>query len=182
MRAMRWLAMSGSLRGTSTNTRLLRAAMDLAPSGVGIELYDGLGDLPHFNPDLDTGTPPEPVQRLRALVGASDGLVICTPEYAHGLAGSFKNALDWLVSSLEFPDKPVAILNAAARAHHADGQLREVLTTMSASICEAASVTLTFPRPGMDSDAMISDPEVAGALGMALAAFATEVGKRSSQS
>ncbi len=102
---MRLLAISGSLRATSSNAALVRAAARLAPDGVTIEIYDGLATLPHFSPDLDAEPPPAPVAALRAAVGRNDGLVIATPEYAHGMPGSLKNALDWLVSATEPIDK-----------------------------------------------------------------------------
>jgi NAD(P)H-dependent FMN reductase len=138
---------------------------------VQVLTYEGLAALPHFNPDLDTDTPPVQVLDFRRAVGEADGLLISSPEYAHGMAGAFKNGLDWLVASLEFPEKPVAVLNAAARAHHADAQLREVLATMSERLCRPASITLTFPSPGMDAEAMATDAQVAAALSEALAAF-----------
>ena len=169
---LRLLALCGSLRAVSSNRSVLDACARLAPTGAQILTYEGLAALPPFNPDLDTDTPPVQVLDFRRAVGEADGLLISSPEYAHGMAGAFKNALDWLVASLEFPDKPVAVLNAAARARHADAQVREVLTTMSARLCRSASITLTLPRPGMDADAMVADAAVAAALGEALAAFA----------
>jgi NADPH-dependent FMN reductase len=84
---MRILAISGSLRSTSSNTALLRAAQILAPPGVDIMLYPNLGTLPHFNPDLDGETPPQSVLEWRAEVGLADGLLISSPEYAHGVPG-----------------------------------------------------------------------------------------------
>ena len=93
---MRFLAISGSLRLASSNTALLRAAALVAPEGVEIILYRGLGDLPHFNPDLEAAEPPS-VTEFREQVRISDGLLISSPEYAHGVPGVLKNALDWLV-------------------------------------------------------------------------------------
>jgi len=123
----------------------------LAPPGVEITRYGGLGDLPHFNPDLEAGTPPDNVMALRQLVGVADGLIMSSPEYAHGIAGTFKNGLDWLVGSLEFPGKPVALINAAPRASHAEAQTLEILKTMSARLIEEA--TLTLPVQGSRLDA-----------------------------
>src|SRR5690242_9174445 len=103
---MRLLAISGSLRAGSSNTAILQAARLVAPSDVELVLYEGLAELPAFNPDLDTvegDRVPERVRELRALVGSADGLLICSPEYAHGIPGSLKNLLDWLVGSVEFP-------------------------------------------------------------------------------
>ncbi len=100
---IRLLAISGSLRAVSSNTSLLKAAQLLAPETMRIELYDGLASLPHFNPDLDIEPLPPPVAELRAKIGVADGLLISSPEYARGVPGSLKNALDWLVSGAEFP-------------------------------------------------------------------------------
>jgi NAD(P)H-dependent FMN reductase len=104
------LAISGSLRRQSSNATALQAAIHLAPPTMRIELCAGLVELPFFNPDLDNEDAPPAVQAFRERIGAADGLLICSPEYARGVAGVLKNALDWLVSSLEFPDKPVATI------------------------------------------------------------------------
>ena len=124
------LAISGSLRTASSNTSLLLAAQCLAPPGLRIELFGGMGALPHFNPDLEADLPAL-VAALRATVDAADGLLISCPEYARGMPGSFKNLLDWLVGSPNFHAKPVAIFNASSRASEAQRSLRLVLTTMS---------------------------------------------------
>jgi NAD(P)H-dependent FMN reductase len=126
---IRILAISGSLRAISLNTALLRAATSLAPEGVAISLYGGLGDLPHFNPDLEGAEPPS-VLDFRTQLQRSDGVLISSPEYAHGVPGVLKNALDWLVGSGELVGKPVALLNASPRATHAQASLIETLTTM----------------------------------------------------
>ncbi len=101
MNRLNVLAISGSLRAASSNGALLTAATSHAPVGVEIEIYRNMGALPHFNPDDDGENAPAIVADLRARVGAADGLLICTPEYAHGLPGSLKNLLDWLVSGGE---------------------------------------------------------------------------------
>lgn len=172
---MRLLAISGSLRAASSNTAALKAAARLAPTGVQIELYAGLGELPPFNPDLDTDEPPAAVRQLRREVGRSDGLLISSPEYAHGIAGSLKNLLDWLVGSLEFPDKPVAIINASPRAVHAEAQLREILATMSARLVEGASIGLPLLGRGLDADGIAADPALGGPLAQALRDFAAAI-------
>ena len=102
-----------------------------------------------------------------------DGLLICSPEYAHGVAGSLKNALDWLVGSLEFPGKPVALINASPRAVYSDAQLREILATMSARLIEEASVTAPIAGVGrnLDANGITSDPDLSAQLGEALRAF-----------
>ncbi|WP_243368954.1 NADPH-dependent FMN reductase [Microvirga solisilvae] len=136
------LALSGSLRAGSFNTAALRMLQQFAPEGVAVELYEGVGALPHFNPDVEMSALPDSVADLRRQVAAADGLVIACPEYAHGIPGSFKNALDWLVGCESFPGKPVMLVNTAPRASHAQAQLVEVLTTMSARIVHEAGLTV----------------------------------------
>ncbi|HEY5945038.1 MAG TPA: NADPH-dependent FMN reductase, partial [Kofleriaceae bacterium] len=129
---MNVLAISGSLRATSSNAAIVRAAARLAPPGVLIDAYEGVAALPHFSPDLDVAPVPPAVEALRAAVGRCDALMITTPEYAHGMPGSLKNALDWLVSATEPIDKAVLLISASpSGAAHAHAQLTEVLRTMS---------------------------------------------------
>jgi len=172
---MRVLAISGSLRAESSCTALLQAAALLAPPGVEVVFYDGLAALPHFNPDLDTERPPEPVRALREEIGRSQGLLLSSPEYARGVAGSFKNALDWLVGSLQFPGKPVALLNASPRARHADAQLRLTLATMSARLIEEASITLPLLGRNLEAGEIIADTDLSRLLRAALACFARHI-------
>jgi chromate reductase, NAD(P)H dehydrogenase (quinone) len=164
---MRLLAISGSLRAGSSNTALLEAARLVAPRDVEVVLYEGLAELPAFNPDLDTmegERMPDVVRELRALVGSADGIIICSPEYAHGIPGSLKNLLDWLVGSVEFPFKPVALLKANAHSVHAQAQLLEVLTTMNARLVEEASVTIELPSRNMSAEAIAADQFLADVL------------------
>jgi len=174
---MRILAISGSLRSTSSNTAVLRAARILAPAGMEIILYANLGALPHFNPDLDGDTPPPTVLELRAEVGLAEGLLISSPEYAHGVPGCLKNALDWLVASIEFPGKAVALLNTSARSIHAQAQLTEILTTMSARLVPEASVTVALPNQSVDGPGLALDPEFSRTLSSALLALARAIQK-----
>jgi chromate reductase len=172
---MRILAISGSLRSTSSNTAVLRAAQTLAPPGVEIILYEGLGALPHFNPDLDGDNPPQSVLELRSAVGLADGLLISSPEYAHGVPGSLKNALDWLVSSVEFPGRAIGLLNTSPRARHATAQLTEILTTMSARLVPEASVTLTLPVQTANGTGFAASPDFRQQLSSALSALARAI-------
>ena len=172
---MRILAIPGSLRGVSFNSAALRAAVALAPAGVEISLYSGLADLPHFNPDRDADPLPDAVIALRDAVGCSDGLLLAVPEYAHGIPGTFKNALDWLVSGVEFPGKPVALINTSQRAIHAQAQLREILATMSARLIDGACLTLPLMGRNLDAAGILADPELAVSLQQSLARFAAEI-------
>jgi len=169
------LAISGSLRAQSSNTAVLSAAARLAPAGMEIVPYRGLATLPHFDPDLDTEDPPVAVRALRDEIGACHGLLISSPEYARGVAGTMKNALDWLVRSTEFPQKPVALINASPRAVHADAHLRLTLTTMSARLIEPASITLALLGRGLDADAIVRDPDLSSRLRVALEQFSEAI-------
>ena len=174
MSVIRLVGVSGSLRRVSTNTALLRAAAVNVPDGVELNLYGGLADLPIFNPDLEEEPLPGPVADLRRMVMAADGLVFAVPEYAHGIPGGLKNALDWLVSGSEIPGKPVTFFHASPRSHASRAALEEVLRTMSARLFDGAS--LTIPLLGRDSeaiDAILGSDRNRAALRDALAAFAS---------
>jgi chromate reductase len=99
---MRILGISGSLRRDSHNTSPLRAAAMSLPSGVELELFDGLGDLPHYNADIDDDLAPQAVVHLREAIAGADGVLIATPEFNGSIPGVLKNALDW--ASRPFPD------------------------------------------------------------------------------
>ena|SRR2546425_327437 len=165
------LAISGSLRAASSNSRLLDAAAALAPPGVQVIRYDGLGTLPPFNPDIEADGLPAPVVQLRALVARADAIVISSPEYAHGVPGILKNALDWLVSGVELPHKPVALFNASPTATYAHAALVEILTTMSGRVIAGAMVTLPVGAKALHVASMLAHAQIAAALRAGLAAL-----------
>ncbi|UGB39241.1 NADPH-dependent FMN reductase [Frateuria soli] len=155
----RILCFSGSLRRRSANTAALQAAQALAPAGLELVLYGGLGGLPPFNPDVEAEALPPEALALREAVGQADALLIACPEYAHGVPGAFKNLLDWLVGSLELPGKPVALLNASGRgSDHAQQALAEILRTMSARVLGGASGTVALPGAGCSRDEVLRSP------------------------
>ena len=156
---MHVLAIPGSLRTASINAAFCRAAARLAPADLPMSIYAGLGDLPLFNPDRETELP-EPVRQLRQLVRRADALLLASPEYAHGVSGVMKNALDWLVGDEEFIGKPVALVNTSPRAHHAYEALRETLQTMSATIVERASLTIPLLGACVTESAMLASADV----------------------
>ncbi len=171
------LALCGSLRRASINAALLRAAARLAAPAADIEVADWLGRLPLFNPDLEAELP-LPVQALHLAVAHADAIVIATPEYAHGVSGAIKNALDWLVSFEPFIHKPVAVINASPRAHHADDALRETLRTMSAGLVGERSFAVELLGARMDEDAMVAAPGVAAVVAEALDALRAEIARQ----
>jgi chromate reductase, NAD(P)H dehydrogenase (quinone) len=170
------LCLSGSLRRVSSNTSALLAAQQLAPAGLALTLYDGLGKLPLFNPDDESENLSPVVQALRDAVGRSDALLIACPEYAHGVPGTFKNLLDWLVGSLEFPDKPVLLLNTSARgSHHAQDALCEILRTMSARLLSPEPLAVALPGSGCTAAQILASPERCLELRTALACLSVGV-------
>lgn len=171
---MRILAISGSLRRISSNTTLLRAIGILAPEGVEVRLYDDLADLPAFNPDLEGAEPPS-VLAFRAQIQKADGVFISSPEYAHGVPGSLKNALDWIVGSGELVDKPVAMLNASPMATHAQASLRETITVMSARVVTEASLTIPIQGRHLDETGIAADPQLSLLVLRAIKAFITAI-------
>ena len=139
---MRILGISGSLRRGSHNTNLLRAAADLLPPGVELDVFDGLRELPPYDADLDVEPADPAVGRLRDAIASADGVLIATPEYNGSIPGVLKNALDW--ASRPFPDnalrgKPVAVIGASTGlfgAVWAQAEVRRVLGTIGADVIE----------------------------------------------
>lgn len=174
---MKILAISGSLRSVSLNSALLRAMAQLAPSGISVELYAELGRLPLFNPDIEASDPP-PIARLRTQILAADAVVIASPEYAHGITGAMKNALDWMVGCEAFVNKPVALLNASPRAVHAQAALAEVLTMMSALLVEEASITVPVLGVHQHVAGILADTALTDALRLALKSLQNAIGKK----
>ncbi|HET9989479.1 MAG TPA: NAD(P)H-dependent oxidoreductase [Kofleriaceae bacterium] len=156
---MKLFALSGSLRATSSTAAIVRAIARI--DGVELE-HANIAELPHFSPDLDEA-PPASVLALRAAIGAADAMVIVTPEYAHGMPGSLKNALDWLVSAAEPIDKRVLLVSASpGGAAHAHAQFSEVLRTMSMRLVDGGAHV--FSRSKLDASGEVADSAMLGAL------------------
>lgn len=174
MRELSILAVSGSLRAASYNTAALRAIARTAPPCITVRVFDGIGALPLFNPDLDNAPLPA-VAAWRGAIDAADALLIASPEYAHGITGVLKNALDWAVSMASFPGKPVALLNTSPRAHVAQDALREVLHTMSARLVPEASMAVPLQGSRLDLDGILARPDLLTTLQACVSALAAAV-------
>ncbi|MFN8216620.1 MAG: NAD(P)H-dependent oxidoreductase [Solirubrobacterales bacterium] len=176
------LLISGSLRAASTNSALLRTADAVPVAGVSTELFDGMGALPHFNPDDDAEglEPPAPVAALRARLAAADAVLFCTPEYAGALPGSFKNLLEWAVGGEEIYRLPAAWVNAAppGRGENADDSLRKVLGYVGADVAEEAVRRVHVPHGAAGEDGIVADPGVRAAIAAVLEALAAHVRAR----
>jgi chromate reductase len=176
MKPINILAISGSLRPNSSNNAIINIIAGMAPAGVTVTLYQGLAGLPHFSPDLDTDSPPAAVSDLRDKLKQADGVLICTPEYAFGVPGSLKNALDWTVSSAEFVDKPVALVTASSQGTHAHTSLLLTLGAITAKMDDDAALLIPFIRSKVNSAGEITDESVLQSLQKVLAALLRTIG------
>jgi chromate reductase, NAD(P)H dehydrogenase (quinone) len=166
------LAIPGSLRSGSSSNQVLKAALSMAPPNVSIEIYDGVGTLPHFN---DESNAPEAIVAFRKKIKGADAVLICTPEYAFGVPGSLKNAIDWTVGSGEFVNKPVALVTASSQGEKGHAALLLILTAISARIVPDATLLISFVRAKLDASGNISDPKVVADIKRVLLALSIEV-------
>ncbi|MER9329494.1 NAD(P)H-dependent oxidoreductase [Mesorhizobium sp. M0152] len=171
------LAISGSLRAASTNSALVAALARNAPSRCRVTVYDGLGRLPIFNPDEEgERTPLEPAELIDAVTRA-DGVIVSCPEYAHGVPGGLKNALDWLVSRDAAVDKPAMLVHASPRSLFARAALAEIMRTMSFALYDGVplEIALLGNKPP-DVEAVLRENQLA--MRDALSAFADFIASR----
>jgi chromate reductase, NAD(P)H dehydrogenase (quinone) len=156
------LGISGSLRSSSSNTALLKACANIAPAGVNFSIYEGLDRLPYFSPELDTAdsVAPASVNDLRNRIATADAVLFSTPEYAFGIPGVLKNALDWLVSSGDFTHKPTGVISASPLAtggEKAHASLVQTLTVMTASIREEYKLIIPVVRTKINNEGGLTD-------------------------
>jgi len=153
----RVLAISGSLRSVSSNTKVLRVVSALAREDISILIYSGLATIPPFNPDLDLEPAPTAVADLRLRLRECDAVLISSPEYAHGIPGVLKNALDWTVSSGELYGKPVALFNTSPRETFAQAALAETLTVIGARLISKLCISLPMVDGDVDERRLLLD-------------------------
>jgi NAD(P)H-dependent FMN reductase len=120
-------------------------------------MFEGLSEIPHFNPDLDTDNPPMNVSDFREQLKNADGILICTPEYAMGVPGSLKNAIDWTVSSMEFSHKPVALITASTSGHKGHHSLMETLKIIESDIPDTSQLVISHVKAKVQGENIIHD-------------------------
>lgn len=177
---MKILAISGSLRASSSNAAILRAVIELARDRVNISIYDGLGDLPHFNPEIDGDNVLAAVKDWRTRLQESDGVLFCTREYAHGVPGVLKNALDWIVSSGEFIHKPTAVISASPSpdgGDKANASLVQTLKVMMAEMVEEATLCIPTVSAKLNDKNQVTDLATEQALRSLLNALVESIKK-----
>ena len=165
------IALCGSTRKTSSNLNLIKAIADLSQDRFEIELYDGLALIPHFNPDLDHAEPPAEVQIFREQLRAADGILICTPEYAMGVPGTLKNAIDWTVSSMEFTHKPTALITASTLGQMGHDSLLATLKIIDSGIIDETSLLISQIKTKLNSQCVITDAATLSAVNQLILAF-----------
>jgi len=155
-RKIRILGISGSLRANSSASAVLNIVAGLVPEQVEFTIYTGLAEVPAFN---DSNEIPETVEEFIKLLSGADGVFFVIPEYAFGVPGALKNALDWTVSSsTAFPDKPVALITAATGGDKAHAAFLLTLKAISAKIPEGATLLLSFIRSKLNEKNEVKDP------------------------
>jgi len=151
------LAISGSTRKESSNLNLIKAIADLTSEIFDIIIFEGLSTLPHFNPDLDNENAPGEIIDFRNQLRAADGILICTPEYALGVPGSLKNAIDWTVSSMEFSKKPVALITASLSGKKGHHSLLGTLLMIEAHLTVDTHLLIPYIKTKVTKDYKITD-------------------------
>ncbi|HWD89146.1 MAG TPA: NADPH-dependent FMN reductase [Mucilaginibacter sp.] len=152
-------AISGSLRAGSSNHAILRYLGGLMPANINYNIYDGLANIPAFDPGLDNNDPPAAVSDLRDKVAQADAIIICTPEYAYGVPGALKNALDWTVSSGSLSGKPTALITASTGGENVHEAMIKILGALDAKLAQETILLIPFVRTKIDANGNIIDNE-----------------------
>lgn len=159
IKKLKILAISGSTRKSSSNLNLIKAIAELNLETLDIAIFEGLAELPHFNPDLDNENVPETVMNFRKQIRDADGILICTPEYAVGVPGTLKNAIDWTVSTMELSQKPVALITASLSGEKAHQSLLGTLLIIEAKMTTDTQLLISFIKSKVNDDFKITDKE-----------------------
>lgn len=151
----RILAILGSTRQRSSNDSLIKAIADLSADTLNIKVYKGIGSLPQFNPDDDIEPVPAEIADFRRQLNNAEGIIICTPEYAHGVPGTLKNAIDWTISSSNFPHKPTMLITASTDGKYGHAALLETLKIIEAKNVMNLQLVIPFIKTKINSDGKI---------------------------
>ena len=151
------MAISGSTRDRSTNLNLIYAIAELAADIFDVNVYRGLMSLPPFNPDNDDQNAGESVADLRDQLNKAEGVLICTPEYAMGVPGTLKNAIDWTVSSANFYRKPTALITASSAGDKGHASLLETLRVIDANISDSTQLLISHVKLKVGNECKITD-------------------------
>ncbi|WP_276380802.1 NADPH-dependent FMN reductase [Flavobacterium sp. H4147] len=159
LKTIKILAITGSTRTNSSNYKILKYISEHFKSYFEVEIFEGLTDIPHFNPDLDTENPPKEVESFRKKIQNADGVLICTPEYVFSLPGSLKNALEWCVSTTIFSNKKTGLITASASGEMGHEQLLLIMKTLEAKFDDNTQLLIQGIRGKIDADGKIINQE-----------------------
>jgi chromate reductase, NAD(P)H dehydrogenase (quinone) len=151
------LAISGSTRADSVNLHILQAIAEMYKETLDCIIYNEIDQLPHFNPDLDIVPFPGTVEKFRNLIHEADAVIICTPEYVYSLPGSFKNAIEWTVSTTLFTDKPAALITASSSGQKGHEALNLVMCTLGVKLAANGSLLIQAPKTKLNKAGEITD-------------------------
>jgi len=151
------IAICGSTRQNSTNHSLIKAIVDLSAESLDITIYNAIANLPQFNPDNDGENVADEVADFRQQVNNAEGIIICTPEYAHGVPGTLKNAIDWTISSSQFPHKPTMLITASTDGRFGHKALLETLRAIEAKDIENLQLVISFAKTKITKESKITD-------------------------
>ncbi len=146
------LTILGITRKNSTNHSLIKAIADLSAESLDITVFNGIADLPQYNPDNDGDNVASEVADFRQQLNYADGIFICTPEYAHGVPGTLKNAIDWTISSAEFPHKPTILITASTDGSYGHRALLETLKAIEAKNIDNLQMVISFAKTKISID------------------------------
>lgn len=167
------LGISGSLRASSSASAVLETISKLVPAYVEFKIYTGIGEIPAFD---DSKEIPFPVVGFIKQIGESDGVFFCIPEYAFGVPGALKNALDWTVGTTAFSDKPVALITAASQGQKAHAALLNTLTAIGTKMNDDSNLLISFIRSKLNERNEIKDAATLDAVKKTVGSFIKAIG------
>jgi NAD(P)H-dependent FMN reductase len=165
------LAICGSTKSSSINLCLIRAIADLTTGIFDVTIFNHIDKIPHFNPGLDNENPPDEVRQFRNLIKEASGVLICTPEYAMGVPGSLKNAIDWTVSTCDFSDKPVVLITASSHGFKGHQALLETLKIIECNITDETQLVIPFVKAKVSYESKITDQKTLDEVNKLIIAF-----------
>lgn len=151
------LAIIGSASSNSSNQRLVQKIAALSKNSLNIEIFEGLQNLPHFNPERSVGQPPEPVLAIRKKIETADGIIICTPEYVFSIPSGLKNLLEWCVATTIFAQKPTGLITASAGGEKGHQELMLVMKTVEAKFTEGTSLLISGIKSKIDLEGNLQE-------------------------
>ncbi|WP_054710140.1 NADPH-dependent FMN reductase [Bacillus sp. JCM 19041] len=166
-----------SIRKNSSTQKALNSLKNFIPKSVEYEIYNGIENLPHFNPELDNDQPPIEVQVYRELLLRADGVIICTPEYIKGVPGVLKNALEWVVSSAELYTKPVAVITASGNGENAHQALQLNLSMLNANVFDGGALLISGANSKLNEDGEFIKSEVNTSLKLLISKLIEQINK-----